>query len=179
MAEFPKISLVLGGVASGKSAFAERLCASAAQDRIYLATAQALDDEMTAKIKRHQSQRRSGWTTLEVPLAVAATLSTIKPNQILLLDCLTLWLSNHLFASSDLPTEFANLSQAISAMSAPIILVSNELGQGGVAENSLARRFQVEQGRLNQQIAAIADLVVMVRAGLPQVLKGQLPNGLT
>ncbi|GAB1380907.1 bifunctional adenosylcobinamide kinase/adenosylcobinamide-phosphate guanylyltransferase [Pararhodobacter aggregans] len=173
------VTLVLGGARSGKSALAERLTLSIAQGApLYIATAQAWDDEMRDRIALHRAQRDGqGWRTLEVPLDLATTLSDIK-DQAVLVDCLTLWLTNHLLAEHDLAAETAALLSALAARAAPTILVSNEVGLGIVPDNALARRFRDEAGRLNQRVAALAETVVFTAAGLPLVLKGALPPGL-
>ncbi|PTX02225.1 bifunctional adenosylcobinamide kinase/adenosylcobinamide-phosphate guanylyltransferase [Pararhodobacter aggregans] len=172
------VTLVLGGARSGKSALAERLTLSVAQGApLYIATAQAWDDEMRERIALHRAQRDGqGWQTLEVPLDLAAALSDIK-DQTVLIDCLTLWLTNHLLAEHDLAAETATLLSALAVRAAPTILVSNEVGLGIVPDNALARRFRDDAGRLNQRVAALADTVVFTAAGLPMVLKGALPPG--
>ncbi|CUH83009.1 bifunctional adenosylcobinamide kinase/adenosylcobinamide-phosphate guanylyltransferase [Thalassovita mediterranea] len=168
------VTLVLGGAASGKSVFAENLVISSGYDRIYLATSQAWDDEMKAKIKKHIAQRGKGWTTVEAPLDLAPVLENVKKKQIVLLDCATMWLTNHLLADHDLAEQSAQLIKAIKACKGKVVIVSNEVGLSVVPENALARRFREAQGTLNQQIAAEADTVVAVMAGLPMVLKGSL-----
>lgn len=171
------LSLVLGGAASGKSAFAERLVVARGGARIYLATAQALDEEMRARIERHRVTRGAGWRTLEAPLDLAPALGTAAPSDTVLIDCATLWLSNLLLAGRDASAQTAHLLTALAACPAPVVIVSNETGQGIVPENALARRFREAQGRLNQALAREAGLVVTVIAGLPMVLKGALPEG--
>lgn len=171
----PKTTLVLGGAASGKSAYAESLTITHSSDCIYLATAQAFDSEMQAKISLHQNRRGSGWTTIEAPLDAARTLGKLADGQVCLLDCATLWLSNHLMAESDIAREQSALIHALTLSAARVVVVSNEVGHGIVPDNALARRFREAQGRLNIALAAEADLVVQVTAGLPRVLKGQTP----
>lgn len=173
------VTLVLGGARSGKSALAERLTLSVMQGApLYIATAQAWDEEMRERIALHRAQRDGqGWQTLEVPLTLASVLSDIK-DQAVLIDCLTLWLTNHLLAEHDLAAETDALLAALAARPAPTVLVSNEVGLGIVPDNALARRFRDEAGRLNQRVAALADTVVFTAAGLPMVLKGALPPGL-
>jgi adenosylcobinamide kinase/adenosylcobinamide-phosphate guanylyltransferase len=173
----PKTTLVLGGANSGKSAFAERLVLSTKIAPTYIATAQAWDDEMREKIAAHQQQRGTRWRTIEAPLEVAAALTALTETDVCLLDCATLWLSNQLLADADIQLANATLCSAVSQCDAPLVIVSNEVGYGIVPENALARRFRAAQGHLNQTLAAQADLVVQVIAGLPQVLKGQLPDG--
>jgi adenosylcobinamide kinase/adenosylcobinamide-phosphate guanylyltransferase len=170
-------TLILGGARSGKSRLAEAriLAAPRRETPLYIATAQAFDDEMAARIAAHRAQRAgAGWRTIEAPLALAETLEQAPPDAPVLIDCLTLWLSNHLLAGSDLPAEGARLSRAIAARHGPLIAVANEVGLGIVPDNALARRFRDEAGRLNQQLAAQAGRVILVTAGLPLALKGNL-----
>lgn len=173
------LTLVLGGARSGKSALAERLACSRAGSRIYLATAQAHDDEMDRRIAAHRLAREPGnWRTIEEPLHAADHIAAAPEGTAILLDCATLWLSNHLLAGSDITAETERLLQGFKASASHIVVVSNETGLGIVPENALARRFRDEQGRLNQRIAAEADTVIAVMAGLPMVLKGTLPESL-
>ncbi|AGI69330.1 bifunctional adenosylcobalamin biosynthesis protein CobP [Octadecabacter antarcticus 307] len=169
----PKFILVLGGAASGKSSFAESLCFQSPKSRVYIATAQGFDNEMRAKISDHRSQRGPEWLTIEAPLNVASALSTCSAKQIVLLDCATLWLSNVLLADEDAAIASATLLAALATCPAQVIVVSNEVGHGIVPDNKLTRQFRNAQGRLNQLLAARADLVVQVTAGLPQTLKGE------
>jgi adenosylcobinamide kinase / adenosylcobinamide-phosphate guanylyltransferase len=171
----PALTLVVGGARSGKSTFAERLLTSTARPRRYIATSEAWDDEMRERIARHQRDRGEDWTTVEAPLDLPAALATAKAGEAVLVDCATLWLTNHLLADHDIPAQTESLVKALVACPAPIVIVSNETGWGIVPENALARRFRDEQGRLNQRLAAEAGLVVTVIAGLPLALKGQLP----
>ena len=171
----PRLSLVIGGARSGKSAFAERLVIGSGHPRRYIATAQAWDDEMRDRIARHQRDRSGGWTTVEAPLDLPAALASANAAEGVLIDCATLWLTNHLLADHDLALETRRLEAALTTCPAPVVIVSNETGWGIVPENVLARRFRDEQDRLNQRLAAKAGLVVTVIAGLPMVLKGQLP----
>ncbi len=169
------LTFVLGGAASGKSAFAEQLVVSTAKSRVYLATSQVLDGEMYAKVQRHLDQRGEGWTTIEAPMDLAPVLAELAADQICLIDCATMWLTNHLLAESDLQSAQEDLLNALRDCPARLVVVSNEVGHGIVPENALARRFREAQGRLNIALAAQAKLVVQVTAGLPLVLKGQLP----
>lgn len=171
----PPLTLVVGGARSGKSAFAEGLLTGTGRPRRYIATAEAWDDEMRDRIARHQADRGAAWTTVEAPLDLSAALATARPDEAVLLDCATLWLTNHLLAEHDLAAETARLLAALAACPAPVVVVSNETGWGIVPDNALARRFRDEQGRLNQRLAAQATLVVTVIAGLPLALKGSLP----
>lgn len=171
----PPLTLVVGGARSGKSAFAERLVTGSGRPRRYIATAEAWDDEMRARIAQHRRDRTGSWTTVEAPLDLVAALAPAPPEEAILIDCATLWLTNHLLAEHDLAAEADRLVAALQACAAPIVIVSNETGWGIVPDNALARRFRDEQGRLNQRLAQEAGLVVTVIAGLPMVLKGQLP----
>lgn len=168
-----QLTLVLGGIASGKSAHAEALIRAMGKPLIYLATAQALDGEMRAKVNRHRARRGpAGWQTVEEPLQVAPWLRTAPADHAVLLDCATMWLSNHLLADHDLEAEMTGLLDGLADCPATVVIVSNEVGLSGVPENALARRFANAQGRLNQSLAARADHVVLVSAGLPLTLKG-------
>lgn len=172
----PKLSLVLGGARSGKSAFAENLVLAAGGNPVYLATAQAHDQEMAARIAAHKQQRsHGGWTTIEEPLDLSPALNGCGTDDIVLLDCATLWLSNLMMAERDIAEETSNLLAVFDRSAARIVVVSNEIGLGVVPDNALARRFRDAQGQLNQLIAAKAGLVAAVMAGLPLALKGQLP----
>ena len=171
----PPLSLVIGGARSGKSGLAERLVTGSGRTRRYIATAEAWDDEMRDRITRHRADRGQGWITVEAPLDLTAALAKADPTEVVLVDCATLWLTNHLLAEHDLAAETAALLAALAACAAPVVVVSNEVGWGIVPDNALARAFRDAQGRLNQQIAAEAGLVVGVMAGLPMVLKGRLP----
>lgn len=172
------MALVVGGARSGKSAFAEKLVSSLARPRVYIATAQAWDDEMRERIGRHRHQRGEAWTTVEAPLDLVGALAAVPDDATVLIDCATLWLTNHMLGDSDVEAEARRLLAALADCASPVVMVSNEVGWGIVPENALARRFRDAQGRLNQQIAAQSDLVVGVMAGLPMVLKGRLPEAL-
>lgn len=171
----PHLSLVIGGARSGKSGLAERLVIGSGLVRRYIATAEAWDDEMRDRIARHRADRGQGWITVEAPLDLTTALSQAKAGDVVLVDCATLWLTNHLLAEHDLAQKAQDLLDALAASAAPVVVVSNEVGWGIVPDNALARTFRDAQGRLNQQIAAQAGLVVGVMAGLPMVLKGRLP----
>jgi adenosylcobinamide kinase / adenosylcobinamide-phosphate guanylyltransferase len=171
----PALTLVIGGARSGKSAFAERLVTTTTRPRRYIATAEAWDDEMRDRIARHRLDRGGDWTTVEAPLDLPAALASATSAEVVLIDCATLWLTNHLLADHDLDGETAALVTALATCAAPVVIVTNETGWGIVPDNALARRFRDAQGRLNQRLAAEAGLVVTVIAGLPLVLKGQLP----
>jgi len=171
-----KNACVFGGARSGKSAFAENLIITTGRRRVYIATAEAWDDEMRDRIAAHRLDRGDGWETVDAPLDLAGALATIPADAAVLVDCATLWLTNHMLAEHDLAVETERLLTALAACAAPVVVVSNEVGWGIVPDNALARRFRDAQGRLNQQMAAQADLVVGVMAGLPFALKGRLPG---
>jgi adenosylcobinamide kinase/adenosylcobinamide-phosphate guanylyltransferase len=171
----PPLTLVFGGAASGKSAFAEGLVVDTGLPRSYVATAQAFDGEMAAKIAQHQVDRGSNWTTHEAPTNAPEVLSQISTDRVILLDCMTMWLSNVMLQDGDTSVIVPTMLDAISGRDGPVVAVSNETGMGVVPDTALGRAFRDQQGRLNQQLAARADLVVFVAAGLPLVLKGQLP----
>jgi adenosylcobinamide kinase / adenosylcobinamide-phosphate guanylyltransferase len=171
-AGLPPVTLVLGGARSGKSRYAECLVESAAAGGIYCATAEAGDAEMARRIAAHRARRGSFWRTIEEPLALAPVIAAEAwPNRPLLIDCLTMWLSNLLLAERPIEGEAEALCAASRVAAGPVVLVANEVGMGLVPETSIGRRFRDAAGRLNQQIAALADRVVFVAAGLPLVLK--------
>ena len=174
--KLPALTFVVGGARSGKSRLAEGLVTGSGLPRHYIATAEAWDDEMRARIARHQADRGPDWTTWSAPRAVETVVAQIPQGHVALLDCATLWLTNELLSGADITARSQTLLNALTACLAPVVVVSNEVGWGIVPENALAREFRDHQGRLNQQIAARADLVVGVMAGLPMVLKGVMPN---
>jgi adenosylcobinamide kinase / adenosylcobinamide-phosphate guanylyltransferase len=176
MNSLPALSLVIGGAASGKSRFAEGLCVQSGQSKIYVATAQVYDEEMTQKVVRHLAQRGDNWTTIEAPIDVASALGRATKKDVVLIDCATLWLTNIILGDFDLEAETAKLLTAISSCHAPVVIVSNEVGQGIVPDNALSRKFRNAQGQLNQALAKQAELVVAVMAGLPLALKGAIPK---
>jgi adenosylcobinamide kinase/adenosylcobinamide-phosphate guanylyltransferase len=165
------LTLVLGGARSGKSAEAERLVTALPAPWTYIATAQAFDAEMEERIALHRTRRGKGWRTLEAPLDLARALSGSPSGQPVLVDCLTLWLTNHMLAGHDLEAECARLETILAAPTGPWFVVSNEVGLGIVPENALARRFRDAAGRLNQRVAALADHVILMVAGLPMKVK--------
>lgn len=170
----PKLTFVLGGAASGKSAWAEQLLKNSGLSMVYLATARAFDDEIKFKINLHRERRSGEWLNIEADLDLSPTLTTLRPEHGVLIDCATMWLSNQMLDGHDLEIAQNGLLAALAACAAPVIIVSNEVGHGIVPDNALARRFREAQGRLNIALAAQADLTVLVTAGLPQVLKGRL-----
>jgi adenosylcobinamide kinase/adenosylcobinamide-phosphate guanylyltransferase len=165
------LTLILGGARSGKSRVAEAQVTALPAPWIYVATAQAFDGEMRDRIALHRDRRAAGWVTYEEPLALAALLPTLPDGAPVLVDCLTLWLTNHLLADHDLGAEIAALDHALTQRRGPVWLVSNEVGLGIVPDNALARRFRDEAGLLNQRIATKADRVILVTAGLLLTLK--------
>ena len=171
---FGKLTLVIGGAASGKSAFAENLIVQSGLSRVYLATARVLDDEMGVKVERHKQMRGTGWKTLETPLSPADELTDLHANEAVLLDCATMWLMNHLMDETDISVAEKALIDGLKSCKADCVIVTNELGLGIVPADALSRRFRQKQGELNQRLAENADTVINVIAGLPQVLKGAL-----
>ena len=168
------VTLVLGGARSGKSRFAESL---AGNKKYYVATAQAFDDEMKLRIAAHQKQRGTGWITHEAPFDLVAKLRDIDElENFILVDCLTLWLSNLLLAEADCAEMVFELIEHLKNAQANIVIVSNEVGLGIVPDNKLGRAFRDIQGIANQGVAAVADDVMFIAAGLPLVLKGSLPK---
>ena len=168
----PETTLVLGGARSGKSAYAESLARADGGERVYLATATAGDREMAERIAHHRNRRGPDWITMEEPIALAdAVMRESRPGRTILVDCLTLWLSNLMLAERDVEAETRDLCAGILSSSGPVILVSNEVGLGLVPDTPLGRRFRDAQGRLNQAVAAAVPRVVFVAAGLPLVLK--------
>ncbi|PWC29925.1 bifunctional adenosylcobinamide kinase/adenosylcobinamide-phosphate guanylyltransferase [Teichococcus aestuarii] len=164
--------LVLGGARSGKSRHAEALTARHPAPWAYLATAEAWDDEMRARIAEHRARRDARWETLDAPLDLPAALAAAGSRPALV-DCLTLWLTNLMLGGHDIPAATVALQAALDARAAPTVLVANEVGLGIVPENALARRFRDAAGRLNQDLAARAASVHFIAAGLPLVLKGE------
>ena len=173
----PGLSLILGGARSGKSAHAEALCESLSARPVYLATATLAGDdpEMAGRVAAHRARRGGHWRTVEAPLELAAALEAeAAPGRALLVDCLTLWLSNLMLAGRDVPAAGETLAGALgrARLRCPVVLVSSEVGLGIVPGNRLARAFRDHAGRLHQSLAARADRVVLVVAGLPLTVKG-------
>lgn len=169
----PGAVLVLGGARSGKSAFAERLVAETGLSRHYIATGRAWDDEMRQRIAKHREDRGEGWETYEEPLALAARIKDVaREDRAVLVDCLTLWVTNLMLEERDIEAEFASLTEAIAAAPGRLVFVSNEVGLGIVPENRMAREFRDHAGRLHQQVAALVPEVYFVAAGLPLKMKG-------
>lgn len=166
--------LILGGARSGKSALAQQRAAGTGLAVTYVATATALDSEMAERIARHRADRPEHWALVEEPRALGGVLRQhAGPDRCLLVDCLTLWLSNLLGAEEDeRDRQRGDFLDALEAAAGPVILVSNEVGQGVVPAEPLARRFVDEAGRLHQAVAERCERVTLVTAGLPVILKG-------
>lgn len=163
---------VIGGARSGKSRYAQQRAEDSGLAPRYIATAQAFDAEMTVRIARHQAERDARWQTVDAPLDLPHAIAThAAPDRVLLVDCLTLWLSNLMLAERDMAAALDDLDQAVAGAAGLVILVSNEVGQGIVPDNALARRFRDEAGWANQRMAAVCDEAVLVCAGLPLKLK--------
>jgi adenosylcobinamide kinase / adenosylcobinamide-phosphate guanylyltransferase len=169
------LTLVLGGARSGKSRYAESLFGALMPPWAYVATAEAGDEEMAARIKAHRARRGASWRTIEAPRELGEAIVLCHPLPILV-DCLTLWLSNLLLAQNDIDTQVEDLERAVESAAAPVVLVANEVGSGIVPDHVLGRKFRDLQGALNQRIAVRADRVVLMVAGLPLSLKGGLEN---
>ncbi|SIQ57209.1 adenosylcobinamide kinase /adenosylcobinamide-phosphate guanylyltransferase [Rhizobium sp. RU35A] len=168
-----KITLVLGGARSGKSRFSEELASESGLERHYIATSQAFDDEMRARIAKHRADRGEGWVTHEVPLNLLSALQQVaRPERVVLVDCLTLWVTNLMMAEAEVDREGTALAQSLRQLAGPVILVSNEVGLGIVPDNRMARAFRDHAGRLHQAVAAMADEVFFIAAGLPLQMKG-------
>ncbi|WP_020594314.1 bifunctional adenosylcobinamide kinase/adenosylcobinamide-phosphate guanylyltransferase [Kiloniella laminariae] len=165
-------TLVLGGARSGKSSYAEQLVEGQPGDCLYLATAQAWDDEMDARIDEHKLRRGSRWQTFEEPLELVARLRKIcRPDAVVLVDCLTLWVTNLMMAGRDPDVEGAQLVAALPELAGPVVLVSNEVGLGIVPMDKMSRDFRDHAGRLHQRIAAAVPSVVFMVSGLPMRVK--------
>ncbi len=173
---FPKLTLILGGARSGKSSWAEGFVDLSGKAPVYLATGRPVDAEMAERIARHRENRGDDWRTIEAPLEVANALYDATAEDCVLLDCATFWLSNLMMDKRDIDTAREDLIRALRGCGPSVVVVSNEVGHGVVPENALARRFRDAQGVLNARLAAAAELVVFVTAGLPSVLKGKLPE---
>lgn len=170
MSSLAPSTLVLGGARSGKSVYAEGLLAQG--PALYLATGQAFDDEMAERIHLHRDRRGPQWDTVEEPLELAAALDrALDPARPVLVDCLTLWISNLMHAERDVDSETGALCEVLARPRGPVVLVSNEVGLGLVPDNRLARQFRDHQGRVNQRVAQTCRRVVFVAAGLPLFLK--------
>ena len=174
-ASLPLVTLVLGGARSGKSSYAEQLVEGQGKG-LYLATAEPMDDEMRARIAKHQARRGDIWETIEEPRELVAVLNReSRPDRPILVDCLTLWLSYVMFHDISAEGELQKLMDLLQsgALRGPVVFVSNQIGLGVVPDNEVSRVFVDAQGELNQLVAKLANRVVLVTAGLPQVLKDE------
>jgi adenosylcobinamide kinase / adenosylcobinamide-phosphate guanylyltransferase len=168
----PKLTLILGGARSGKSRHAESLVTAAPAPWRYVATAQAFDGEMEERISLHRARRGPGWETVDAPLDLAATLARLGDGAgPILVDCLTLWVTNLILAERDVGPALGELHRALDGCAAPVVMVSSEVGLGIVPDNALARRFRDEAGLVHQSLAARADRVLFMVAGLPMTVK--------
>jgi adenosylcobinamide kinase / adenosylcobinamide-phosphate guanylyltransferase len=169
--EARSLALVLGGARSGKSRHAEALVAALPPPWLYIATGEPRDNEMAARIAGHRARRGAQWRTVEAPHDLAGALASAPAGAAVLVDCLTLWLSNVMLAGADVEVEIARLERALADRGGYTVLVANEVGLGIVPDNALARRFRDAAGRLNQRLAAAADRVVLLVAGVPVKVK--------
>lgn len=174
--KFPRIMLITGGARAGKSRFAERLMKSRPARHAVVATGTAGDDEMAERIARHKAERDPTWEVIEQPISVRAAIrNAARPERIVLVDCLTLWISNLMAERREIEHEVQGLIGTLQNAAGPVIIVSNEVGLGIVPDNALARAFRDNLGRANQAVAAAADCAVFMAAGIPILLKGTLP----
>ncbi|MBB3217877.1 adenosylcobinamide kinase/adenosylcobinamide-phosphate guanylyltransferase [Ochrobactrum sp. RC6B] len=173
MASPGKSVLVLGGARSGKSSYAEKMAQSSGLQPLYLATGRAFDDEMENRIAIHRNRRGFDWQTVEEPLDLVGALTLhVAFDRFVLVDCLTLWLTNLMMAERDVTAETAGLVAMLPNLAGPVVFVSNEVGFGIVPENRMAREFRDHAGFLHQAVAAVADEVYLIAAGLPLKMKG-------
>lgn len=172
----PELTLVTGGAASGKSAYSERLVRASGLQKFYFATAQIWDDEMAKKAKSHQRSRGDDWETVETGTDLAQALREAPSGKVILIDCITMWLTAHLMAEADLETATADLQDALVACPSSVVAVTNEIGQGVVPDTKMGRLFRNAHGRANQSLARQASSVIAVMSGLPFPLKGSLPK---
>jgi len=167
------LTFVLGGARSGKTAHALRTALGhPARRRVMIATAEALDGEMAARISRHQAERGEDWVTVEAPRRLAEAVADLSSGDVAVIDCLTLWITNLMLDDADIGAAMSELTAALTASPAELVVISNEVGQGIVPDNALARRFRDEAGWAHQALATVADRVVFVTAGLALTLKG-------
>jgi adenosylcobinamide kinase/adenosylcobinamide-phosphate guanylyltransferase len=166
-----KTILITGGARSGKSVIAETMALSLGRPAIYIATAEIRDDEMARRVRQHRARRGSDWIEHAAPLDLSGALRATDGRGPRLIDCLTLWLTNLMLQDRDWQAETRVLCSLLPAMRDPVVLVTNEVGQGIVPDNRLARDFRDAAGLLNQQVAAVADDVILAVAGLPLKVK--------
>jgi adenosylcobinamide kinase/adenosylcobinamide-phosphate guanylyltransferase len=173
-----KITFITGGARSGKSSFALEQASGIAGKKAYIATAEALDEEMRKRIEDHRKQRGKEWDTFEEPLMIAEVIKKIGDRyDTLVLDCLTLWLSNIMHANLSIEAEIERLISSLLSHQTSVFIVSNEVGMGIVPENEMARKFRDMTGMLNQKVAGVADEVYIVIAGIPLRIKGTDDTG--
>jgi adenosylcobinamide kinase/adenosylcobinamide-phosphate guanylyltransferase len=169
--------LITGGARAGKSRYAERLMIARPARHAVIATATAGDPEMAERIARHKAERDKSWETIEQPISVRSAIrNAARPDRIVLVDCLTLWITNLMAEGRDIQIEVQGLVGTLQIAAGPVIIVSNEVGLGIVPDNPLARAFRDNLGRANQAVAAASDCAVLMTAGIPLVLKGLLPS---
>jgi adenosylcobinamide kinase / adenosylcobinamide-phosphate guanylyltransferase len=174
---FPRVLLITGGARAGKSRYAERLMKARPARHAVVATATAGDDEMAERIARHRAERDPSWDVIEQPISIRSAIrNAARPERIVLVDCLTLWISNLMAERREIEIEVQGLVGTLQNAAGPVIVVSNEVGLGIVPDNALARAFRDNLGRANQVIAAAAECAVFMAAGIPIVLKGTLPS---
>ena len=166
-----ELTLVLGGARSGKSRHAEAVVTALPAPWFYIATGEPHDNEMAARIAEHRARRGPEWQTIEAPRDLVVALAGVPAGRAVLVDCLTLWLTNVMLAGTDVEADVALLERALVERKGPMVLVANEVGLGIVPENALARRFRDAAGRLNQRLATLADRVVLIVAGIPVKVK--------
>ncbi|MFZ1813742.1 MAG: bifunctional adenosylcobinamide kinase/adenosylcobinamide-phosphate guanylyltransferase [Rhizobiaceae bacterium] len=168
-----QVTLVLGGARSGKSAYAEELVSASGLERVYIATGRAFDTEMEQRIALHRQRRESLWTTVEEPFDLAGVIGReVSRSRCLLVDCLTLWVTNLMLEGKAVEKEVDRLAETLAQVTGPVVVVSNEVGLGIVPDNAMAREFRDLAGHANQRVARIAQRAIFVAAGLPLVLKG-------
>ncbi len=175
--KFPRVMLITGGARAGKSRYAERLMKARPARHAVIATGTAGDSEMAERIARHKAERDPSWEVIEQPISIRSAIrNAARPDRIVLVDCLTLWISNLMAEQRAIDNEIQGLKDTLQNAAGPVIIVSNEVGLGIVPENPLARAFRDHLGRANQAVAAAADVAVFMAAGIPLVLKGTLPG---
>ncbi len=175
--KFPRVMLITGGARAGKSRYAERLMRARPARHAVIATGVPGDAEMAERIARHKAERDPSWEVVEQAISVRSAIrNATRPDRIVLVDCLTLWISNLMAEKRDIDIEIQGLVGTLQTAAGPVIIVSNEVGLGIVPDNPLARAFRDALGRANQAVAAAADCAVFMAAGIPIVLKGALPS---
>ena len=175
--KFPKVTLVTGGARAGKSRYAEGLLRARPALHAVIATGVAGDAEMAERIARHKAERDPTWELIEQPVSVRAAIrNAARPDRIVLVDCLTMWINNLMAEGRDIDLEIAGLAGTLANAAGPVVIVSNEVGLGIVPDNALARAFRDHIGRANQAVAAVAECVLFLVAGIPLAIKGETPR---